>query len=88
MASAFLNDEQKFNDFVQTSFAEADTDKNGQIDANELQVILAKLASQFGSSAPSKEEVVKTLEKFDTNNDGTISVDEFSPLLRDFLSAM
>lgn len=88
MASTFLNDEQKFNDFVQASFTEADTDNNGQIDSSELELIWTKLASQFGASAPSKENVVKTLEKFDSNNDGTISVDEFKPLLRDILSAM
>lgn len=88
MASTFLNDEQKFKDFVQTSFTEADTDNNGQIDSSELEIIWTKLASQFGASAPSKEHVAKTLEKFDSNNDGTISVDEFEPLLRDILSAM
>jgi Ca2+-binding EF-hand superfamily protein len=88
MASAYLNDEQKFNEFAQVTFTQADTDNNGQIDAAELELIWAKLAGEFGASAPAKENVVQTLEKFDSDKNGTISVDEFKPLLREILVAM
>ena len=56
---------------VEAAFAAADTDGDGSIDAEELQVALV------AAGKPSDEEAVReTMAALDTNKDGVISLDE------------
>ena len=73
-----LENEQAFNDFVEERFAHTDKDKNGVVDAKELEAALVEISSESGAPNPSKEEVQKILDKFDYDRNGKIDKKEFS----------
>jgi len=68
-------------------FEEADTSKNGEIDEEELAVLLHKLWARLGTPMPADyrmklmSEVRNAMEVFDADNTGTISEGEFLRML-------
>ena len=70
------------------AFDSVDSDKSGQIDASELEKVMAQIATDMGADPPSKEDVLEVLEHLDTDKSGKISFDEFKVLIRDVLEAM
>lgn len=58
-------------------FEEYDKNKNGFIDANELQMIVKDAESEIGLKAIPEQEVKEAFIKFDKNNDQQLSKEEF-----------
>jgi len=83
-----LNSEKKFNDVAKVAFDSVDTDKSGQIDANELEKVMIQIANDMGAVEPTKEDVIEVLEHLDEDKSGKIDFDEFKVLIRDVLEAM
>jgi Ca2+-binding EF-hand superfamily protein len=83
-----LNNEKKFTEVAKVAFDSVDTDKSGQIDAQELEKVMSQIASDMGADAPTKEDVNEVLQHLDADNSGKISFDEFKVLIRDVLEAM
>lgn len=83
-----LNNEKKFNDVAKVAFDSVDTDKSGQIDANELEKVMVQIANDMGAEPPTKEDVLEVLEHLDEDRSGKIDFDEFKVLIRDVLEAM
>ena len=85
---ALLANEQQFNDLVQASFNEVDTDKSGQISSTELFNVVSNLMSESGLGAPSQEQVNEIMTGFDTDQNGSLSVKEFGEIVRLILQSM
>ncbi len=83
-----LSNEKKFNEVAKVAFDSVDSDKSGQIDAQELEKVMSQIAGDMGADAPSKEDVMEVLEHLDSDKSGKISFDEFKVLIRDVLQAM
>lgn len=83
-----LKDDKKFTEVAKLAFDSVDSDKSGQIDANELEKIMSQIANDMGTDPPSKRDVMEVLEYLDEDNSGKISFDEFKKLIRDVLTAM
>lgn len=83
-----LNNEKKFTELAKVAFDSVDTDKSGQIDAQELEKVMTQISAEMGSNAPTSEEVLEVLSQLDTDNSGKIDFLEFKELIRDVLEAM
>jgi Ca2+-binding EF-hand superfamily protein len=83
-----LNNEKKFNEVAKVAFDSVDTDKSGQIDAEELEKVMSQIASDMGVLPATKEDVIEVLQHLDADNSGKISFDEFKVLIRDVLENM
>jgi Ca2+-binding EF-hand superfamily protein len=83
-----LNNEKKFNDVARVAFDSVDSDKSGQIDANELEKVMIQIAADMGADPPSKEDVMEVLEHLDADKSGKIDFEEFKVLIKDVLEAM
>ena len=58
-------------------FARVDVDSNGQLDVQELGALMHSLGYTCDESY-----IEATIAKFDKNNDGTISIDEFTDIVK------
>ena len=76
-----LNDTVKLNELAKSAFAAVDTDNSGTIDTNEVRAVLNSVVEERGAPKPSEEDVKAFLENFDTNNDGVLSLEEFTNFL-------
>ena len=83
-----LANEKTFNEVARVAFDSVDTDHSGQIDAIELEKVMSQIASDMGTEAPTKEDVMEVLQHLDTDQSGKISFEEFKVLIRDVLEAM
>ena len=59
------------------AFAAGDTDKSGELDAVEVQALMAKVARQMKVCPPTLEDVYSILAILDDNSDNTVDKDEF-----------
>ena len=81
-----LEDKQLFEQFFLPLFDQADKNNNGFIESSELYDCIKSIATEgFNKKAPSKEEVEKVLKEHDTNKDGKLSKEEFTPFLKKVL---
>ena len=81
-----LEDKQLFEQFFLPLFDQADKNNNGFIESSELYDCIKSIAKEgFNKKAPSKEEVEKVLKEHDTNKDGKLSKEEFTPFLKKVL---
>ncbi len=85
---AILKNEQSFLQVAKAAFDSVDTDKSGQIDANELEKVLCQISADMNAEAPTKEDVDEVLNELDTDKSGKISFDEFKVLMKDVLQLM
>lgn len=83
-----LANETKFNEVARAAFDSVDTDKSGEVDSKELEVVMASIAKDMGCDAPTKEEVAEVLNHLDADKSGKISFNEFKVLIRTVLEAM
>jgi Ca2+-binding EF-hand superfamily protein len=83
-----LSSQKKFTEVAKAAFDSVDTDKSGQIDAAELEKVMAQIAGDMSADPPTKEDVMEVLEHLDTDKSGKISFEEFKVLIRDVLEAM
>lgn len=80
-----LNDDKKLTEIVKVAFDSVDTDRSGQIDANELETLMINMADDMGTERPTKEEVIEILEDLDPDGSGQIDFKEFKGLMRGIL---
>lgn len=83
-----LKNQSLFEKLAKESFSSVDTDKSGEIDINELEVILTQLATSMGSEPPNGEEIKEIMLNLDQDKSGKISFDEFKNLIKDVLASM
>ena len=76
-------DDAVLDEMVDTTFLNADLNKNSNIEKNELAVLLKSIYGTLGLSPPKESEIDQELRRLDENNDGKLSKSEFKTLVRD-----
>ena len=77
-----LQNEDQLRALATRPFNEIDTDRSGHISKDELKVVLTNVSKAIKTNPPSDEQIEETMKEVDSNNDGTISFEEFVELLR------
>lgn len=85
---AQINDSKLFETIVAAAFNEADKDKSGFVERNELKQVFDEISTQFKAPKATDAEIDKQLKRLDTNKDGKISKTEFSVLVKEILIAL
>jgi len=83
-----LNNDKKFNDLAKSAFDSVDTDRSGQIDAEELEKVMKMMANDMSYDPPSTDEILEVFNNLDTDNSGKIDFLEFKTLIKDVLEVM
>ena len=76
-------DDRVLNEMVETTFANADLNKNSIIERNELAILLKSIYGTLGLRPPKESEIDQELRRLDKNKDGKLSKSEFKTLVRD-----
>ena len=76
-------DDSVLDEMVETTFVNADLNKNSIIERNELAVLLKSIYGTLGLNPPLESEIDQELRRLDRNNDGKLSKSEFKTLVRD-----
>ena len=77
-----INNGALLDEMVQTTFKNADLNKNSFIDRNELSMLLKNVYGTLGLSPPKEKEIDDELKRLDKNNDNKISQEEFKVLVK------
>ena len=83
-----LNNETKLNEVCRVAFDSVDTDHSGEIDKNELNVVMKQISNDMGAEPPSEGDVNEVFDHLDTDHSGKIDFNEFKVLIKDVLNAM
>ena len=76
-------DEKTFDEMVETTFKNADLNKNSTIERNELAILLKSIYGTLGINPPDESEIDQEFNRLDENKDGKLSKDEFKELVKD-----
>ena len=76
-------DQKTFDEMVETTFKNADLNKNSTIERNELAILLKSVYGTLGLSPPEESEIDQEFTRLDTNKDGKLSKEEFKALVKD-----
>jgi len=82
---SFLTNEKKFNALAKRFFEHVDTDGSGEIDVGELAGAMKRLAAEFETDMPDKEDIHDLFDYIDEDKSGKIDFEEFKGLVRDIL---
>ena len=63
------------------AFEAGDADNSGELDAEEMQILMQKVAIRMGVCPPTLADVYKILAILDDNSDNTVDKDEFLTLI-------
>ena len=78
-------DEKILDEMVETTFVNADLNKNSFIERNELAILLKSIYGTLGLNPPKESEIDQELKRLDKDNDGKLSKSEFKTLIRDLV---
>ena len=78
-----VNNGAILDEMVETTFKNADLNKNSFIDRNELSILLKNVYGTLGLDPPKEKEINDELKRLDKNSDNKISKDEFKVLVKD-----
>ena len=85
---ANLNDPDKMNAVCKAAFDAVDTDGSGFISQTELSAAMNQMSLDAGITQPDNAQIEEAMKALDTNNDGKVSLQEFSVLVRAILEAI
>lgn len=83
-----LADDAKLTEVTRAVFQAVDKDGSGQIDRKELKAAMLSVSSEAGIPLPTDDQVDEALKALDSDNSGTIDVNEFKELIRQLLQAL
>lgn len=73
-----VDDEQKFNGYMDKFFDKIDSDQSGFIEKEEVETLIKTIALKFKKDFEVPEEkIITVLESIDKDGDGKISKEEF-----------
>ena len=78
-----LADGQLLDEMVETTFTNADLNKNSFIERNELAILLKSIYGTLGLNPPEESEIDEELKRLDKNADQKLSKEEFKVLVKD-----
>ena len=78
-----LSDGAYLDEMVDSTFNNADLNKNYFIERNELAILLKSIYGTLGLSPPEEQEIDEELVRLDKNKDQKLSKEEFKVLVKD-----
>mmetsp|Transcript_12052 Transcript_12052/g.13203 ORF Transcript_12052/g.13203 Transcript_12052/m.13203 type:complete len:100 (+) Transcript_12052:105-404(+) len=78
---AILHDKKKLEAVAEAAFRTVDIDSSGYLDSGELEAVMKTVARDIGIDDPTPEEVEEVLVELDKNQDGKISLEEFTNMI-------
>ena len=78
-----LSDGAYLDEMVDSTFNNADLNKNSFIERNELAILLKSIYGTLGLSPPEEQEIDEELVRLDKNKDQKLSKEEFKVLVKD-----
>ena len=75
------NNPEKIDDLIRKTFDQADANKNGVIEMNELYNFMIFFSNQLNLKLPSEQDVKETMIKYDVNKDNVLQFDEMKPYI-------
>ena len=76
-------DDAVLDEMVNTTFDNADLNKNSVIERNELAILLKSIYGTLGLNPPEEKEIDEELVRLDLNKDGKLNKEEFKVLVKD-----
>ena len=83
-----IKDPARLREVTKAVFDEVDADHSGQIDKVELKKAMIQVAREAGIDPPSEGDVEGVLKALDSDNSGTLNVEEFQVLIVEVLKAL
>lgn len=83
-----LKDDEELTKVSKLVFDAVDSDHSGHIDQKELKTAMVCVAREAGIEPPTDEQVEEAMKALDTDNSGTVDVNEFKELIRQLLEAI
>ena len=78
-----INNGALLDEMVETTFKNADLNKNSFIERNELAILLKSIYGTLGLNAPEEKEIDDELKRLDKDNDNKLSREEFKVLVKE-----
>ena len=78
-------DDEMMTMIADGAFEEADKDKSGFVEVNELKEMLDGMAKDKGESPPDDKAVEKILKKYDKDGNDKIDKEEFKEMIKSFM---
>ena len=78
-----LQDGALLDEMVDSTFSNADLNKNSFIERNELAILLKSIYGTLGLNPPEEKEIDDELKRLDINKDHKLSKEEFKVLVKD-----
>ena len=78
-----LQDGALLDEMVDSTFSNADLNKNSFIERNELAILLKSIYGTLGLNPPEEKEIDDELQRLDINKDHKLSKEEFKVLVKD-----
>lgn len=66
---------------------EADADKSGLIDKDELYTVMCKFLEHFGLDLPTKKEIAEIMFNYDVSRRGELTYEDFSTFIHDIFKS-
>ena len=76
-------DDKVLEEMVDTTFKNADLNKNSIIERNELAILLKSIYGTLGLKPPKEKDIDQELKRLDKDKNGKISKNEFKTLVRE-----
>ena len=76
-------DDAVLDEMVNTTFENADLNKNSVIERNELAILLKSIYGTLGLNPPEEKEIDEELVRLDLNKDGKLNKEEFKVFVKD-----
>ncbi len=78
-----LKDGALLDEMVDTTFKNADLNKNSFIERNELAILLKSIYGTLGLNPPDEKEIDDELKRLDINKDHKLSKEEFKVFVKE-----
>ena len=78
-----INNGALLDEMVETTFKNADLNKNSFIERNELAILLKSIYGTLGLNPPEEKEIDDELKRLDKDNDNKLSREEFKVLVKE-----
>ena len=78
-----INNGALLDEMVETTFKNADLNKNSFIERNELAILLKSIYGTLGLNPPEEKEIDDELKRLDKDKDNKLSREEFKVLVKE-----
>ena len=83
-----LENEDKLNEITRVAFDNVNTSKSGEIDKEQLHLMINQICSDLSNELPTDKEIDEIFDYLDSNKKGSLSFEDFKILIKDVINSM